>query len=95
MNPEEEVHLICHRCGRTLTPGAGNWYVVNIEAFADPSPPRMDEKMTSKEIEIEIEDIISSIRNMSERQLMEQVHRKLTVHLCRLCYEDWIEDPAA
>ena len=79
----------------SLSPGAGNWYVIRIEAFADPSPPIIEEDLTSEEIEIEIEDIISSIRDMSERQLMEQVHRKLTVHMCRLCYEEWIEDPTA
>ena len=74
MVPDHEVHLICHRCGKSLLPGAGNWYVVRIEAFADPSPPRIEEPPTSEEIEIEIEGIISSIREMSELELMEQVY---------------------
>ncbi len=31
---------LCHRCAAVLTPGDGSFYVVRIEAFADPSPPR-------------------------------------------------------
>ena len=37
--PVPVVPVLCHRCGVELTPGAGNFYVVCIEAFADPSPP--------------------------------------------------------
>ncbi len=34
--------VICHQCGAQLQPGEGSFYVVNIEAFADPTPPRVD-----------------------------------------------------
>jgi hypothetical protein len=30
---------------------------------------------------------------MSERELMDQVFRRLTIHLCGTCYRQWIEDP--
>ena len=32
MNAPDETHLVCHRCGCTLTPGEGNFYVVRIAA---------------------------------------------------------------
>ena len=30
---------------------------------------------------------------MSERELLDQVHRRLVLHLCGPCYGQWIEDP--
>jgi hypothetical protein len=29
----------------------------------------------------------------SEQEWMDQVHRQLTLHLCRPCYRRWIENP--
>jgi hypothetical protein len=36
--------LLCDRCGVELTPGKGDFYVVRIEAVADPTPPRFTEE---------------------------------------------------
>lgn len=35
--------LLCARCGAELTPGTGDFYVVRIEALADPTPPHFSE----------------------------------------------------
>lgn len=93
MSGEDDVYLVCHRCGRDLVPGGGDWYLVNIEAVADPSPPDIDTDMSLSAIAREIERISESIGDCGEQELLDQVYRRMTVHLCRCCYEEWIEDP--
>jgi hypothetical protein len=34
------------------------------------------------------------LHDASERELCDQVYRRVTLHLCRACYEPWIENPA-
>ena len=99
MSKEPESHLLCHRCGCDLTPGEGNFYIVRIEAFADPTPPRLDGddsplSMTAAEIDEEINDLIELMKDMTERELMEQVYVRMALHLCGRCYKQWIENPA-
>jgi hypothetical protein len=97
MNDSGNLNLLCHRCGCDLQPGEGNFYVVRIEALADPTPPRFDHNdlqgMTGWEIDAEINRLIDDMKELSERQMMDQVFRRLTLHLCRRCYEPWIENP--
>ncbi len=95
MNEHHDVHLVCHRCGVDLTAGKGNFYVVRIEAFADPTPPNLtDAELQDLDVDEEINRLIDEMRDMSARDLMEQVYRRLTIHLCGRCYKQWIEDPA-
>ncbi len=86
--------LFCHRCGARLTPGRGSFYVVRIEAFADPTPPGLRDDESLAEITEEINQLIEQMRDLSEQELMDQVYRRLTMLLCRPCYEPWIEKPA-
>ncbi|MEX0887487.1 MAG: hypothetical protein WD009_13715 [Phycisphaeraceae bacterium] len=90
--------LVCHRCGRDLTPGGGDWYVVNIEAFADPTPPTFTDEDLAREAEDIADEMQHLIEQMergkvSEREMMDEVHRRVTLHLCRACYRRWIESP--
>ncbi len=94
MSREPEAHLFCHRCGAVLRPGEGNFYVARIEAFADPTPPNLTEADLAVDIDEAIERILEEIRHMSEAELMDQVYRRLTIHLCGTCYAEWIENPA-
>ena len=87
MNPPVRDDLLCHRCGATLEPGGGNFYIVRIEAFADPTPQIVEP------VPGQIEQLIEELKDSSEREMMDQVYRKMTLHLCRACYERWIEDP--
>lgn len=94
----DHMPLLCHRCGCDLTPGRGNFYVVRIEALADPTPPNFDEEelaqMTADDIDAEINALLEQMKDMTEREMMDQVHRRLTMHLCGRCYREWIENPA-
>ena len=76
-----------------LTPGKGNFYVIRIEAFADPSPPDLRTEDFERSLEEEIDHIVQSASELSERELMDQIYRRLTVYLCAPCYRRWIEDP--
>lgn len=86
--------IACHRCGAELTPGEGSFYVVRIEAFADPTPPSIDDQRTLAEIRSDIEKLIESMSDLSEQEMMDQVYRRMTLLLCAGCYQKWIENPA-
>ena len=84
--------IVCHRCGTQLTQGEGSFYVVRIEAFADPTPPPLDERPLA-EISAEINELIERMSHFSQQELMDQVYRRLNLLLCTPCYEHWIDNP--
>ena len=94
MTESEDHPLFCCRCGCQLTPGRGDFYVVRIEAFADPSPPTEAGCPAPFDPGEEIDGLIRQMEGMSERELLDQVHRYMTIHLCGECYRSWIENPA-
>ncbi len=85
--------LICHRCGAQLTAGEGSFYVVNIEAFADPTPPRVDPDESVEAIAADIDDLVRRMKDFSEQELMDQVYRRLTLTLCARCHQAWMDNP--
>ena len=89
----DETLLWCDRCATELRSGAGDFYVVKIEAVADPAPPVFSEDDLQRNHAKEIERLFSQIEDMSEQELVDQVYRRLTLYLCGPCYRQWIEDP--
>ena len=67
--------------------------MVKIEAFADPTPPGFSDEDLEMDARQEIEQLIAAMENMSEREVMDQVYRRLTIYMCGSCYRRWIEDP--
>ena len=97
MNEHEATRdrpIRCDRCGVELTPGEGSFYVVHVEAFADPTPPSFSAEDLRRDARAEIERLIAEMAGLSEEDLMNQVYRKLTLYLCFACYSRWIENPA-
>lgn len=86
--------LLCHGCGADLTPGEGSFWVVRIDAVRDPSPPVIDTRESMTSIAAEYEALLARLSEQSERELMDQVHRRLILHLCSRCFGRWIERPA-
>lgn len=87
--------LFCDRCRRELTPGDGNFYIVKIEAIADPTPPTISaEDLASRDFAKEIDRLLGEARELTEQELLDQVIRQLTLYLCTPCYQRWIEKPA-
>lgn len=98
MSSDTDKHaapLLCHRCGRTLHPGEGNFYVVQITAFADPTPPHLSAEDLQRDLRREMADLLAQLADRSEREGMDDVYRRLVIHLCGRCYRAWIENPAA
>ncbi len=89
----DDSPLFCARCADRLFPGSGNFYVVTIDAVADPSPPVLEIDQPPGAVAGEIDRLIEQCGQYSERELLEQVHRRMVLHLCGICYRQWIEDP--
>ena len=84
--------VLCHRCGLDLHPGSGDFYVVRIEAFADPFPPVIEDD-PNRDNRREIERLVEELGELSPQEAMDQVYRRLTLCLCTPCYRRWIENP--
>ena len=89
--------MFCARCATELQPGVSDLYLVRIEAFADPSPPDLDKTTISsgRPVSEQIRGITDELGDTSEQELADQVHRRMTIHLCGPCYRRWIESPVS
>ncbi len=84
--------IFCHRCGRLVHSGRGEYFLVRIEAIADPAPPADGSETLAPE-EPTYADLLAELENFTERELMDQVHRRLALTLCNACFRRWIENP--
>ena len=94
MSSDEDSPIFCARCAKELNAGRGEFYVVEIDAKADPTPPILDDVDMERDFESEINAVVAELHKLSAREAMDQVHRRLTVHFCLVCFADWIENPA-
>ncbi|MHC4444819.1 MAG: hypothetical protein ACYTBZ_13615 [Planctomycetota bacterium] len=90
----DEPPQLCHRCGAELESGRGQFYVIRIEAFADPSPLNITSEDLQGDIQGEIDRLMKELGEQSEQEIMDQVYRKMYIYLCYPCYREWIENPA-
>jgi hypothetical protein len=86
--------MLCARCLIELEPGTGSFYEVRIEAVCDPTPPQLDETLDTAEIRRQLEETLAALQELSAQEALDEVRRSLTIHLCRECFSEWIEDPA-
>jgi hypothetical protein len=86
--------LLCTRCLKTLEAGRGEFYVVAIEAVADPTPPVIDECDLLRDYRADWRAIVAAMQDTSPQEALDQVYRRLVIHLCNGCYREWIENPA-
>ena len=91
--PPADSPLFCDSCMTELTPGEGNFFVVEIDAVADPTPPNISDEDLAQNHDQKMAGLIDQMRDFSERELMDQVHRRLTLYLCNTCFSRWIENP--
>jgi hypothetical protein len=85
--------VLCNRCLKELTPGGGEFFVVRVEAVADPTPPVIGPEDLDRDVGREINDLFGRLAGLSEQEANDQVYRKLIFHLCNVCFREWIEDP--
>jgi hypothetical protein len=84
--------LVCARCSKPLVPGRGDFYLVRIDAVADPSAPEM-EPLDEEEIARRIDALLKRLAGISHEEAMKQVIEHKTIYLCSTCYPVWIENP--
>jgi hypothetical protein len=92
--PPADAPLFCARCAAELHPGRGDFYLVRIEAVADPTSPAFSAEDLIRDAKAEIADLLGQLKGFSERELLDQVYRRVVLHLCTPCYRQWIEHPA-
>jgi hypothetical protein len=85
--------LLCSRCGIELHPGTGNFYLVRIQAMADPTPPSFSEEDLQHDPKKEIQRLLEQMQDISAQEAMDQVYRQVVLYLCGPCYRRWIENP--
>lgn len=83
--------IICHRCGAEVRSGGGKYWIVRLDAVCDPTPPEVDASEPLDSLAAEYEVLLAQVAGMSERELMDQIHRRMTIHLCSKCFGEWIE----
>jgi hypothetical protein len=88
-----QTSLFCARCGTGLQPGTGNFYRVTIEAVADPAPPLVSAEDVAADLRRQIEALLDQLQGISEQEALDQVYRRLVLHLCVPCYRQWIDHP--
>ncbi len=86
--------LLCTRCLKTLEPGRAEFYVVSIEAVADPTPPSFSGDEAARDYRADWREIVAALKDVSPQEALDQVYRRVVIHLCNACYREWIEDPA-
>jgi hypothetical protein len=87
--------LHCKRCSKEVHPGRGDYYLVRIDAVADPQPPIITQEDLDQDVGAEIERLIRLMKSMSEQQLEHQVFRQKAIYLCVPCFNQWIENPVS
>lgn len=91
--PHDEP-LLCTRCLKMLPMGRGEFYVVTIQAVADPTPPEITSDDVERDLKREWRELVAELKDISSQEALDQVHRRVVIHLCNACYRDWIENPA-
>lgn len=83
------IPFVCDRCGREVAPGEAEFFSVRVEAFADPTPPEITEADLRRDHRREMEALIDRLRDVSEREALEQVYRRRNLILCNRCCDEW------
>jgi hypothetical protein len=86
--------LLCSRCLKDLHAGRGEFYVVSIEAVADPTPPEISAGDFARDYRRDWREIVAALHDVSPQEALDQVYRRVVIHLCNACYREWIENPA-
>jgi hypothetical protein len=90
----DDEPLLCTRCLKMLALGRGAFYVVEIDAVADPTPPELTREDLDRDFKREWRELVAELKDLSSQEALDQVHRRVIIHLCNGCYREWIENPA-
>ena len=85
---------ICDRCGRPIFKGELR-YVAKIEVFAAPDAGEITIADLLTDQSGEIDRLLAACEELSEEQLMRDVHVEQKFDLCRPCQQAFIARPFA
>jgi hypothetical protein len=86
--------ILCAKCLKSLQAGRGEFYLVTIDAVADPTPPAFDEGELKRDLRPDWRAIVAELQDVSSQEALDQVYRRVVIHLCNACFRTWIENPA-
>jgi hypothetical protein len=89
----DDTPLLCTQCLKTLQPGRGEYYVVTIDAVCDPTPPTIDAGDLRHDLRRDWREIVAELQDVSPQEALDQVYRRVVIHLCNGCFRTWIENP--
>jgi hypothetical protein len=90
----DDEPLLCSRCLKTLQPGRGEFFVVRIDAVTDPAPPEISDDDLRRDTRRDWREILAALSDVSSQEALDQVYRRVVIHLCNACFRVWIENPA-
>ena len=90
---QDRSSLWCDRCAIPVHPGRGDYYLVRIDAVADPAPPVITAEDLAIDFDQEFKRLVAEAEGLSAQEAMDQVHRRVVLYLCVSCYNRWIENP--
>jgi hypothetical protein len=83
---------LCDRCLRQVEEGKGAFFQVTVDAVADPTPPNFD-GLEDEDPGEAYRRLLEKLRRISEREAMDQIHRRRIFTLCNPCLDTWLESP--
>ncbi len=95
VEPSGDHSRLCDRCLQEVQEGVGEFFEVQIQAVADPTPPvldALDHQTPYQQLE-SYQEIVSATEGLSACEAQDQVYRRVTLSLCNRCFSKWIEDP--
>ncbi|HEY7087559.1 MAG TPA: hypothetical protein VH518_05675 [Tepidisphaeraceae bacterium] len=82
----------CDRCNALIPPHAH--YIVRIDVFADPTLPEMSsEDLEEADFDETFRKLIEQMKHLSEKELQDQVHRRMEFKLCPKCQREYLANP--
>ena len=85
---------ICDRCGKALEHDQVR-YIAKIQVFAAANPLTITFQDLLQDHTSEIERLLRQCDELSEDELMRDVHVDLQFDLCRACQKAYLENPLA
>lgn len=86
------VTHICDRCGRPIERGQIR-YIARIQVFAAADPLEITLEDLLRDTRREMDEIMGQCEQLSEAELMRDVHVEFQFDLCRACQRVYVTDP--
>jgi hypothetical protein len=88
------MHFTCDLCGKGLTPGQDDRYVVKIEVFAAHDPGKLTEADLEDDHLEAVSDLLQDMTGQEEEQgAFPPTSKQFRYDLCPACHQKFVRDP--